>query len=225
MATVQQKVISVISTKGGVGKSTIVTNIATEAAAAGRNVIIVNSDTQKSVVYWNAFRNANPALTQIPVYQWKPENGDLNKGIRQLPSGWDLAVIDVCGTDNRALRSAMLAADLIVVPTTPSGADFHVLRNETIPVLKEMHKATKATSTGVIVINMWHWSHRLHRTVTEAMNAMIKADYRICETRLKRLAVFQDAITSGMGVSEYAPKSEAARNVTALYTELMKLIK
>ncbi len=72
---------------------------------------------------------------------------------------------------------------------------------------------------------MWHWSHRLYRTVTEAMNAMIKADYRICEIRLKRLAVFQDAITSGMGVSEYAPKSEAARNVTALYTELMKLIK
>ena len=82
MATVQQKVISVISTKGGVGKSTIVTNIATEAEAAGRNVIIVNSDTQKSVVYWNAFRNANPALTHIPVYQWKPENGDLNKGIQ-----------------------------------------------------------------------------------------------------------------------------------------------
>ena len=59
--------ISCSSTKGGVGKTTIATNIACCAAHDGLSVLIVDGDKQKSSLYWQEVRAENNLFGGIQV--------------------------------------------------------------------------------------------------------------------------------------------------------------
>ncbi len=50
-------VITIVAQKGGAGKTTIATNLAVEAARAGRRTLILDTDPQGSAVTWHDFRD------------------------------------------------------------------------------------------------------------------------------------------------------------------------
>ncbi len=50
------KTIGILNQKGGCGKSTICANIATEASADGKRVLMIDGDVQASTMAWRAIR-------------------------------------------------------------------------------------------------------------------------------------------------------------------------
>jgi chromosome partitioning protein len=109
-------VIAVANPKGGVGKSTLATNLAGWLAHRGHAVMLGDTDRQHSSRQWLARRPAE--LTRIRG--WDLEGPEIAK----VPKGTTHMVLDTpAGLHGKRLDGLMRIADKIVVPLQPSDFD------------------------------------------------------------------------------------------------------
>ena len=103
--------------KGGVGKTTIATHLAAEAAVAGQNVVLVDADPQASATRW-CQRRAGMASAVLPV------DGHRKSWHRHMPDGTQRVIVDApAGAMGSALEGFLDVADAVVVPIQPSALD------------------------------------------------------------------------------------------------------
>ncbi|HRI17592.1 MAG TPA: ParA family protein [Burkholderiaceae bacterium] len=106
-------VIVVANPKGGVGKSTLSTNLAGWLAHQGHAVLLGDVDRQQSARGWLALRP--PGLPRIATWEALP--GD----IVRPPQGTTHAVLDTpAGLHGKRLDAVMKLADRVLVPLQPS---------------------------------------------------------------------------------------------------------
>lgn len=117
------KVLTVANQKGGVGKTTIATNLAAFFAAAGVRTLLIDADSQASA---SAFRLTRTELGDVVADFSGVEmlTPTLHHDVSKFSSSFDLAIIDTGGRDNRLFRSGIMAANLVLVPLCPSQYDF-----------------------------------------------------------------------------------------------------
>jgi chromosome partitioning protein len=109
-------VIAVANPKGGVGKSTLATNLAGWLAHRGHSVMLGDTDRQHSSRQWLARRPA--ALPAIRG--WDLEGPDLAK----VPKGTTHIVLDTpAGLHGKRLNGLMRLVDKILIPLQPSEFD------------------------------------------------------------------------------------------------------
>ena len=136
-------VVVVANPKGGVGKSTVATNIAGYFASRGHKVMLGDADRQQSSRLWLGLRPAQaPAITG-----W-----DLDaEQIAKPPKGTTHVVLDTpAGLHGKALRDVLLVADKVVVPLQPSIFDIYATR----AFLDELAEHRKAGKLQVGIIGM-----------------------------------------------------------------------
>ncbi len=106
-------IIVVANPKGGVGKSTISTNLAGALANRGRSVMLGDIDRQQSTRAWLAMRPEN-----LPVINgWDMGKDD----VARPPKGVTHVVLDTpAGLHGKDLVNVMRHADMILVPLQPS---------------------------------------------------------------------------------------------------------
>ncbi|MFY7866108.1 AAA family ATPase [Roseateles sp.] len=106
-------VILVANPKGGVGKSTVATNIAGLFARRGHKVMLGDADKQQSSRRWLALRP--PELPVIEGWDFEDE-----KTVKP-PKGVSHVVIDTpAGLSGKQLKALYRVADRIVIPLQPS---------------------------------------------------------------------------------------------------------
>ena len=111
-------VIVVANPKGGVGKTTLATNIAGYLASRGRAVMLGDMDRQQSARTWLALRPAGLA----PISAWEVAHDE----VVRPPKGTTHVVLDTpAGLHGRRLDEAMKLADQVLVPLQPSIFDIH----------------------------------------------------------------------------------------------------
>lgn len=106
----------VASSKGGCGKSTLVTQLASHWAQAGQNTAIVDADRQGSSLRWAGRRPDNvPGVLGL-------EGG--RKALQKVPSDTQQLLIDTpAGVGERELEPFIDAASVLLVPVLPSSFD------------------------------------------------------------------------------------------------------
>lgn len=108
-------IISVVSQKGGVGKSTLTRALGREYASAGWQVKIADMDiSQATVTNWNRRRQhfqIEPALSVEPY-------GDPSRALKA--EGFDLIIFDGAPNSDRQTLSMAKASHLIIIPTGPA---------------------------------------------------------------------------------------------------------
>jgi chromosome partitioning protein len=109
-------VIVVANPKGGVGKSTLATNVAGCLAAAGHAVMLGDVDRQQSSRQWLAQRlRVQPPLP--PIAGWDVGTDDLVRP----PKGTSHVVLDTpAGLHGKRLDAVMKIADRLLIPLQPS---------------------------------------------------------------------------------------------------------
>lgn len=112
-------VLTVASTKGGAGKTTIVMVLAGTLANEGLRVAVVDADPNRAYASW-----ADQAYEGPPIaVRAEADEARLAAAIDELSPQTDLVLVDTAGFGNRAALLAIAAADAVLVPCTPSRAD------------------------------------------------------------------------------------------------------
>ena len=111
-------VIVVANPKGGVGKTTLSTNLAGYLASRGRAVMLGDVDRQQSSRTWLGLR-----ATGLPrISAWEVAQGD----VVRPPKGTTHIVLDTpAGLHGKRLDEVMKLADKVLIPLQPSIFDIH----------------------------------------------------------------------------------------------------
>jgi chromosome partitioning protein len=133
-------VIVVANPKGGVGKTTLSTNIAGYFASRGHAVMLGDADRQQSSKLWLGLR---PAAAR-PIQSW-----DVRDGVAKPPKGVTHVVLDTPGgLHGGGLKDVMKVANKIIVPLQPSVFDIFATR-AFLDVLAE-HSRAGSVQVGVV---------------------------------------------------------------------------
>lgn len=154
-------VIVVANPKGGVGKSTLSTNLAGAFAANGEWVALADLDRQQSSHAWLALRPAG--LPPIETWQVDPD------APVKPPKGLERAVIDTpAGLHGTRLAVALELADKVVVPLQPSMFDILATQHFLERLAKEKAVRKGAIEVGVVGMRVdarTRSAEQLHRFV------------------------------------------------------------
>ncbi|HEV2540605.1 MAG TPA: ParA family protein [Frateuria sp.] len=109
--------VLVASSKGGCGKSTLVTQLASHFAQEGKRTAIVDTDRQGSSFRWAALRpDGTPGVLGL----------EGRRGLQKLPPDTDRVLVDTpAGTGERELEPLLEQASALLVPVLPSSFDLH----------------------------------------------------------------------------------------------------
>lgn len=119
------RTILVINSKGGCGKTTVTTNIASYYAAANARVAIQDYDPQGSSLQWLKLRPQH--LTRIHGANGTPQKAHLLRTLQTwVPPETDIQLIDAPGgVKGLLLQDVVAKAEMVVIPVGPSSIDVH----------------------------------------------------------------------------------------------------
>jgi chromosome partitioning protein len=195
------KVISLVTQKGGSGKSTLCVSLAVAAQQADRSVCILEMDKQATVTQWAQAREGRaPEVAQVTADK-------LETVVDRLRGAdFDFIFIDTPGIDSPGTNAVIRLSDLCLIPCRPSPADL------------------RGVSPTLAAI------HRLEKDFAFVLNQTPPKSYRVRDTSqgLKVLGILadvvvvmrndhQDAIGSGQGVTEFNPEGAAADEMRRLW--------
>jgi len=134
-------VVVVANPKGGVGKTTVATNVAGYFASQGHHVMLGDADRQQSSRLWLRLRPPEAR----PIASWEVGEGQIAKP----PRGTTHVVLDTpAGMHGKWMEDTLRSADKVVVPLSPSIFDIYATR----AFLDELAQHRKAGNMQVGIV-------------------------------------------------------------------------
>lgn len=112
--------------KGGAGKSTIACNLAAFLANKKKDVLLLDSDPQKTSSAW-VYRRSLLVDKNIYLPHNSEKTGDIYSAVIDFSQRYEYVIIDTGGRDSKELRSGLIAADVFYTPIKPSQIDIDTL--------------------------------------------------------------------------------------------------
>jgi chromosome partitioning protein len=209
-------IIAVVNQKGGTGKTTVATNVATLFATQGTEVLLVDADPQQSALEWQRDRPAH--LPQVAVIGLPAPN--LHREIPRLQTKYPIILIDGGGRVTATARATVAVADFLLVPTLASLPDARSTQRFFQEVVEEV-AAIKGRVSGAILFTMVKTGTVFN---VSGQGSIKERGYPVLETTLSHRITYQEAFAQGMSVGEAEPRSKAAEEVQALFQELQEAL-
>ena len=114
-------VITIASTKGGVGKSTLAVNLSAQFAKQGHDVALLDADPQGSAFKWNTVRQAviDEGTKLSPIFVASVQGQTLLDLSKEKSDQGYYVFIDSAGVDNQSTRSALVRSDYVLMVAAP----------------------------------------------------------------------------------------------------------
>ena len=206
------RILTIAQQKGGAGKTTLVIQLATALAEAGRRIAVVDIDPQGSLTAWMRQRerrgDAVPELRFSMVGGWR-----LSVELDRLRNEHEVVLVDSPPHAETDAKVAIRAADLVLVPCQPSLLDVWA----SAPTVE---LAAKEKRPVALVLNR---VPSRGKGVDEARTALARLGCPMLAANLGNRQAFFAAVPRGLGVVESEPRSAAAEEARALAAEVMAL--
>jgi chromosome partitioning protein len=201
-------IVLIGSQKGGCGKSTIATNLAATAALNGRDVVLIDSDSQCTSATWAADREG----LDVPQVACVQKVGNITNTAKELATKYDLVIIDAGGRDSQELRTGLLAADLLIAPFKPSQADL-----DTVFQLSDVVGQAKDFNASLVAVAVLTMSPT-HPANTEIQDSKdyLSEHMTVLDCLVHDRKAYRDALSMGRGVVEHSD-TKAKNEIIELY--------
>ena len=207
------KIITIASTKGGVGKSTFILNLATTLLKLGNKVAALDADTQGTLSKWSKVRShfleEDPKM--IPLFVAGVHGATLLEIANDKKKQGYFVLIDSPGVDDSNMRNALLRSDIVITISPPSAVDLWEVES-LINILKRLQSIQSRPIPLFLVFNKVPARHA-QSSINEAMSFFdqnnICPDF-ILRSVIKDRSVFKHSIKFGKGVVELCPQDEKA---------------
>ncbi|SFJ57674.1 chromosome partitioning protein [Caulobacter sp. UNC279MFTsu5.1] len=204
------KTITVLSRKGGSGKTTLAVNLALMAFLRGRKVLLADIDPQRSAS--DALRargEPGPALADITAGKLF-----LTKS-NAMRDGVDYLFIDTPALPEADVAQAVNIADVCLVAGRPSFLDL-------APIVRTAEAVRRLGKGGMVVLNQAHTNRSDVAPVAfpEIMEALRFCGLPLAPHGLRSREAFQKAMAQGRCVAELEPGGPAARDLERLWAHV-----
>jgi chromosome partitioning protein len=208
-------IIALAGQKGGVGKSTTAICLAAEGLRRGLRVLLVDADPQGTSRTWAEVAaeggHESPTVVAMGATMHKPGQ------LPAIAASYDLTVVDCPPRLGDVQRSALMVADVAILPCGPSAADAWALASA-VEVVNEA-KALRDGLRACILI-----TRKQGRTsVAKSARAVLETSgLVVLSTELASRVAYQEAIAAGCGVTKFCPKDAAAHEIRNLLDEVTR---
>jgi chromosome partitioning protein len=221
-------IITIASTKGGVGKSTLLFNLATFLLSQGRKVAVLDSDPQGTLTKFAKVREhmieEGENLTQLFVAAARGE-ALLEIANDKKQQGY-IVLIDSPGVDDASMRGALLRSDAVLTPC--NGSPVELWEVETLVLILKKLQTVQGRRIPLLLLFNKIPSRGTQTAIDEATHYFdqnnIYPDYVLKNTISERVA-FKNSVRIGRGVVECVPSDEkAVLEVSNCSEEIMQIL-
>lgn len=204
------RTISIISQKGGAGKTTLAIHLAGAGAAAGLSTLILDADPQATASQWSQWRGlADPEVVDCASPTLLPR-----KVQQAAELGADLIVIDTPPHADIMAREACKIADLILIPCRPQAFD--------LSAVETTAELVKAAGKPAFVLFMGGpqrapTTYRDARELIEGGEGLAGMGVDVAPVMLTQRAIYHHSTAQGKTAAEVEPEGKAAEEVAALW--------
>lgn len=201
-------ILTIASSKGGPGKTTLAQLIVGTLAAEGLSVTALDADPTAGLSRWAARLYEGTAF----ICHHEAEDARLAHLIHRVSQEADLVVVDTAGFGNRAATVAMTAADAVLIPMVPGEGDITEAAR-TLELVAGVASAARREIAARVILN------RVKSATALTKHALAEA------ASLPRLSsVLSELVAYGeTGFSGRMPTGRAGAEVAALIAELRQL--
>lgn len=215
-------IISSISYKGGVGKSTVAQNIAVSLAHSGRKVCIVDADEANVTAKWSEIRRENGHQPTVQAVSLTDEKSFVS-AIRKIYNDYDVIVIDSPPSYNPISAKIMLCSHIILMPIRPSGKSELWTARDLLDRYTDLQNHKGERTPAYFVVNAYRSQPSFHKVFVQALKELA-SEYNIgvLENFLNERIAYGEANAMGLGVIEYTNK-KARSEFESLTDEIVTL--
>lgn len=186
----------VINPKGGSGKTTLATNLASYFAANGTATALMDYDPQGSTMNWLRLRPAH--ARRIHGANAAPQKTGLRTLGMHVPVGTEQLIIDApAGVSGLVLQELLSRAHCILVPVAPSAIDIHATAN----FIRDLLLTGKVRANNIrigVVANRVRKANPVYQPLERFLNALnLPLLARVSDSE-----VFVTAAETGIGIFE-----------------------
>ena len=201
------KVIAVVNSKGGTGKTTLASALSVRAAKESKRVAMVDLDPQRSLVAWWQRRGKSDNPT---IFEGAETAADAVEALAL--DGWDWVFLDGPPNFLTVIDEMIKAADFVLIPVKPSMIDILATQDA-------VAMAREANATFAVVFNEVGPRERI---VDKARELLFSADVPILDTAVVRRTSHITGMTVGKSAAEVngGKDTAAAEEIDALWREI-----
>lgn len=203
------KIIVVAHQKGGVGKSTIASNLAVELSKI-HTVRVIDLDLQKSLTYFNNIRKS----ANLPAFEILNTNS-MSELKNIINNNQDLLIVDAGGYDSDINRLAISGADILITPVSDSGIELVGLLSFRA-ILRDIRKIRQDLKSFVLLNKIHQWANASLNEIYDFISN--NEEFSKFATILRDRADYKKSFDSGKSVIEY--NNRAVDEMNSLLNEI-----
>jgi chromosome partitioning protein len=212
-------ILTVENTKGGVGKTTIAVNAAIVRASAGRDVLLIDGDEQKTAILFTELRSSQlgqPGYTAVSL-----QGGAIRTQVRQLAPKYDDVIIDVGGRDTGSLRAALTISDTFLIPVLPRSFDIWAV-DQVAELVRETREALNPGLRACLFLNAADAQGHDNEDSTVALKETEGVE--LLTTSIGRRKAFSNAAAAGKAITEQTAKEGRDQKAIQELIDLLDVI-
>jgi chromosome partitioning protein len=210
-------VITLATSKGGVGKSSLGRSLAAHWFMVGYKPALVDADPQRSLA--NRY-DPHGRMGEIPIVAEPEERvGEVIEELRQRHAP---VIVDTAGFRNRTTIGALVATDIVIIPLKPAVEDVDAAI-ATYDLIREINETDERRGRPIKIAMILTMTLRGTVIARHVRDQLSEAGYPLLKAEMMNRVAYPEAGIEGLSPSITDPDGAAARDVTAIVHELMKL--